>query len=149
MLDAVIDSIVQILSAGGINAVKKYPVDVLDCSKKTVCVSLRSAKITASGCGNYIGLTAENGSIKEMLGSRGQLRIGLDIYSPSPNCDLLKEQICAYMGSVSSLTVTDFEAGEVSYDGETEMYRCECTVGAKACLVRRSGGKLRLRGGLK
>ena len=92
MLDAVIDSIVQILSAGGINAVKKYPVDVLDCSKKTVCVSLRSAKITASGCGNYIGLTAENGSIKEMLGSRGQLRIGLDIYSPSPNCDLLKEQ---------------------------------------------------------
>ena len=136
MLDAVIDSIVQILSAGGINAVKKYPVDVLDCSKKTVCVSLRSAKITASGCGNYIGLTAENGSIKEMLGSRGQLRIGLDIYSPSPNCDLLKEQICAYMGSVSSLTVTDFEAGEGSYDGETEMYRCECTVGAKACLVR-------------
>lgn len=73
---------------------------------------------------------------EQMLGSRGQLRIGLDIYSPSPNCDLLKEQICAYMGSVSSLTVTDFEAGEVSYDGETEMYRCECTVGAKACLVR-------------
>ena len=57
-----------------------------------------------------------------MLGSRGELRIGLDIYSPSPNCDLLKEQICAYMGSVSSLTVTDFEAGEVSYDGETEMH---------------------------
>lgn len=99
-----------------------HPVDVLDCSRKTVCVSLRSAKITASGCGNYIGLTAENGSIKEMLGSRGELRIGLDIYSPSPNCDLLKEQICAYMGSVSSLTVTDFEAGEVSYDGETEMH---------------------------
>lgn len=136
MLDTVIDSIVQILSAAGINAVKKYPVDVIDCTKTTACVSLRSAKITASGCGNYIGLTIENGSFKEMLGSRGELRIEIDIYSPTPNCDPLKEQICTCLGSISSLTINGFEAGEVSYDGETEMYRCECTADAKACLVR-------------
>ena len=60
MLDGVINNIVASLESSGINAVKKYPAVALDRDNTVVCVSLRSAAISASGCGNYIGLCSEN-----------------------------------------------------------------------------------------
>lgn len=136
MFDGVIANIVATLSQNGVNAVRKYPSVILDRSKAVCCVSIRSAKILASGCGNYIGLCLENGQLKEMLGSRGELSIGLDIYSPSPQFEELKQQVCACIADFTSLTVCGFEAGEVCFDGESEMYHCECTANAVACLVR-------------
>lgn len=136
MLSGVIESIVSVLKQGGVNAVAKFPTAYLDRSKAICCVSMRTAKISASGCGNYIGLCMENGEIKEMLGSKAELNIGLDIYSPSPNCEKLKEQICTCIDAVPSLNFRCFEAGEVCFDEDCEMYRCECTVNAVACLVR-------------
>lgn len=139
MLDGVINNIVASLESSGINAVKKYPAVALDRDKTVVCVFLRSATISASGCGNYIGLCSENGIIKEMLGSRGKLGIGLDIYGPSPNCDLIKEQLWECLAGIGSLSIKSFDAGEICYDSQSEMYRCECTATAIACLVRQIG----------
>lgn len=139
MLDGVINSIVASLESSGINAVKKYPAVALDRDNTVVCVSLRSAAISASGCGNYIGLCSENGIIKEMLGSRGKLGIGLEIYCPSPDCELIKEQLLECLAGIGSLSIKSFDAGEICYDSQSEMYRCECTATAVACLVRQIG----------
>lgn len=136
MFNSVIENIIGLLTDNGINAVRAFPETVIDRSKTVVCVSLRSAIITASGCGNYIGISLENGTVKEMLGSRGELKIGLDIYSPSPNCEELKENIFMSLGGMSTLTVKGFETGEPSFDAQSEMYRCRCTAEASASLVR-------------
>ena len=136
MLSSVTEEITQILIGDGINAVAAFPMTAIDRSTATVCVSLRSAVISASGCGNYIGLYLESGEIKEMFGSHGQLKIGLDIYSPTPNCENLKENVFLSLGGVSSLKLKSFDAGEVSFDGQSEMYLCKCTAEGEASLVR-------------
>ena len=128
MLKSVVESITQTLINDGINAVAAFPVADFDKQKTVICVSIRSVKITSCGCGNYIGLCLENGVIKEM--------IGLDIYSPMPDCENLKENVCNSLGSMSSLKVKSFEASEVSFDGKSEMYYCKCTAEAEASLVR-------------
>lgn len=136
MLKSVVESITQTLINDGINAVAAFPVADFDKQKTVICVSIRSVKITSCGCGNYIGLCLENGVIKEMFGSHGCLKIGLDIYSPMPDCENLKENVCNSLGSMSSLKVKNFEASEVSFDGKSEMYYCKCTAEAEASLVR-------------
>lgn len=136
MFNTVIQHIVSFLAESGINAVMAFPETVINKRKAVVCVSMRSAKITACGCGNYIGIGFENGILKEMLGSHGELRIGLDIYSPKPNCESLKENVFLSLGGMDTLTIKGFEVGEVQYDAQSEMYRCECTVDATANLVR-------------
>lgn len=136
MFNTVIQHIISFLTESGINAVMAFPETVIDKSKAVVCVSMRSAKITACGCGNYIGISLENGVVKEMLGSHGELKIGLNIYSPKPNCESLKENVFLSLGDMDTLTIKGFETGEVQYDAQSEMYRCECTVEASANLVR-------------
>lgn len=136
MLKNVVEDITQILIDDGINAVAAFPAIDFDKKKTVVCVSIRSARITACGCGNYIGLCLENGVIKEMFGSHGDLKIGLDIYSAKSDCENLKESVCDSLRSMNSLTVKSFEAGEVSFDGKSEMYCCKCTAEAEASLVR-------------
>lgn len=136
MFYTVIQHIISFLTESGINAVMAFPETVIDKSKAVVCVSMRSARITACGCGNYIGIGFENGVVKEMLGSHGELRIGLSIYSPSPNCESLKENVFLSLGDMDTLTIKGYEIGEVKYDAQSEMYRCECTVEASANLVR-------------
>lgn len=136
MFNTVIQHIISFFTESGINAVMAFPETVIDKSKAVVCVSMRSAKVTACGCGNYIGISLENGVVKEMLGSHGELKIGLDIYSPKPNCESLKENVFLSLGDMDTLTIKGFETGEVQYDAQSEMYRCECTVEASANLVR-------------
>lgn len=136
MLKSVIEAITQILIDDGINATAAFPMVPIEKDKAIVCVSIRSAKITASGCGNYIGLCLENGVIKEMFGSHGRLKLGFDIYSPLPDCENLKESVYDSLGSMTTLTIKGFEAGEMGFDAKSEMYLCKCTVEAEACLVR-------------
>ena len=61
MFDTITDSIASALSGNGINAVTKFPVSKLDRTQTLVCVSIKSARITASGLGNYIGLCGIRG----------------------------------------------------------------------------------------
>ena len=60
MFNTVIQHIISFLTESGINAVMAFPETVINKSKAVVCVSMRSAKVTACGCGNYIGISLEN-----------------------------------------------------------------------------------------
>nr|DAG12559.1 MAG TPA: hypothetical protein [Caudoviricetes sp.] len=142
MFEFIPESIVGALAAANINAVTKFPASKLDRTAAVVCVSLRSARVSASGCGNYIGLCTQNGAIKEMYGSKAELVISLDIYSPAdpdstePGCAEYAGLVREAIMSIQGLSITEFEFGDVYYDTDGEMFRSNCTAKAKAFLVR-------------
>ena len=136
MLDSICDSIVDALTSAGINAVRKFPSQKLERNEQIVCVSLKSAVITASGLGNYIGFCWEDGVLKEMYGSKAELKMSLEIFSPTPDCGELRDSLSGQLGSITSMSVKSFEAGEVSFDSRSGMFRCECLAEASCCLVR-------------
>lgn len=136
MLDGIVDSIVSALTAEGINAVRKYPADKLDCDKPIVCAALKAVEITASGLGNYIGLCREDGEIKEMYGSRAELELSLEIFCPTPDCNAFAAELVKKLASIEALSVKSFNAGKVSFDARSGMFRCECIAKGSACLVR-------------
>lgn len=149
MFDAITDGIVSALSANGINAVAKFPPTKLDRTQTLVCVSIKSARITASGLGNYIGLCTQNGAVKEMYGSRAELVIAADVYSPfdknssEPGCTEYAALVEDKIRSVQGLSVTEFVLGDIRYDTAAEMFHSACTVKAGAYLVREMrGGEL-------
>lgn len=136
MLNVVVNTIVQHLELNDIYAVNKYAPGEILRDKATVCVSLKSAKITASGCGNYIGFSAESTEFKEMFGSKGELCIKFEIYGPLYVFDQLKADLCDCLAGMSLVNIRSFEAGEVSFDSKSELFRCECSANATVCLVR-------------
>ena len=136
MFDGIIDSIISALTAEGINAVRKFPADKLDGDNPIVCAALKTIEITASGLGNYIGLCRENGEIKEMYGSRAELALSLEIFSPTPDCNAFIAELIRQLGSVASLSIKSFDSSEVSFDSRSGMFHCECIVKGGACLVR-------------
>ena len=149
MFDTITDSIASALSGNGINAVTKFPVSKLNRAETLVCVSIKSARITASGLGNYIGLCTQNGTVKEMYGSMAELQIAADIYSPfdedssEPGCAKYAALVEDKIRSVQGLSVTEFNFGDIRYDTAAEMFHSACTVKAGAYLVRELlGGEL-------
>ena len=77
-----------------------------------------------------------------MYGSKAELVISLDIYSPAdpdsdePRCAEYAGLVREEMRSIQGLSVTEFEFGEVHYDSDSEMFRSSCTAKARAFLVR-------------
>ena len=136
MFDSIIDSIVEALTAQGLYAVRRFPADKLDSEAPLVCIGIKAAQLTASGLGNYIGLCRENGEIMEMYGSRAELTLSLEIFSPTPDCNAFIAKLIKQLGSVEALSVKSFDAGEVSFDSRSGMFRCECIAKGGACLVR-------------
>lgn len=136
MFDSIIDSMAAALTAQGINAVRRFPADKLDSDAPVVCLGIKAAQLTASGLGNYIGLCRENGEIKEMYGSRAELMLSLEIFSPIPDCNAFLTELYKQLGGIESLSVKSFETGEVSFDSRSGMFRCECLAKGGACLVR-------------
>ncbi len=136
MLEAIVDSVISALTAREINAVKKYPADKLEREVPLVCVSLKSVEITASGLGNYIGLCREDGEIVEMYGSRAELALSLEIYSPTPEVNAFRAELIKQLESIEALSIKSFAAGEVCFDAKSGMFRCECIAKGCACLVR-------------
>lgn len=149
MFKSVTDSIVQTLAGEGINAVAEFPPSRLDEGAAAVCVSLKSARISASGFGNYIGLGSSDGDVRELYGSKAELIIALDIYSPAAaaaaeaGCAEQAGLVSEKIRGVPGLSITEFELGAVDYDPDSEMLRSRCTAKARALLVRElSGGEL-------
>lgn len=143
MLKEIADGVVDLLREAGINAVYDFTGRTIDDSKSTVCISVKSARISASGLGSYIGVCTENGQIKEMYGERAELTLSVGIYCPlreEEDCTALAEQVRCALWQTDALSVTEFEMGSVGYDKDTLMLRRSCTVKAHACLVREKRG---------
>lgn len=142
MFDSVLTAVVSALNNEGIPAVRKFPGCVLDRSSAAVAVSLKSGSVTASGCGNYLGICDYGGSLQELYGRRAELKIGLEIYTPAadshaePECTSLLGDICACVGNIEGVKLRGFENSEPRYDPETEMFCCESVLSLRVYLVK-------------
>lgn len=136
MLDAIVNALVTAICAENINATAKYPATPLDPEESCVCVSLKSVKLTASGCGDYIGIGTADGSVTDMYGSRAEFCAALDIYSPTPDVGEIKNSIYLALYGVSSMDLKSFESTDTVFDTKSGMFLCRCEAKAAACLVR-------------
>ena len=108
-----------------------------------MCVGLKSAKLSSSGLGNYIGICTEAGQVREMYGEKAELSLALDVYSPAAEeekclsfADLVR---CALYGA-DGVSVTEFSFGEIKYDTESRMLLLRCPAKAFVYLVREKLG---------
>lgn len=143
MLETIAAGIAEALSGAGIKAVTAFTADELDTSAPFVCVGLKSAKLSSSGLGNYIGICTEAGQVREMYGEKAELSLALDVYSPAAaeeKClsfaDLVR---CALYGA-DGVSVTEFSFGEIKYDTESRMLLLRCPAKAFVYLVREKLG---------
>ena len=136
MLDAIVNALITGLCAEGINAAAKYPAAPLEPGESLVCVSLKSAKLTASGCGDYIGIGTVDGLVKDMYGSRAEFCAALDIYSPTPDVGQIKNDTYLSLCDISSVKLTSFTSDDCVFDAKSGMFLCHCEAKATACLVR-------------
>lgn len=144
MFDSVLDAVVSALNAENIAAVRKYPGCILDRDTAAVAVSLKSGSLTASGCGNYLGTMDSGGTVKELYGSRAELKIGIEIYTPAAadhaegECISILDDVCACVGGIQGVRLKSFESGEPEYDAETEMFRCRSVLTVSAFMVHQT-----------
>lgn len=73
MLENIAIEIAEELNNAGINAVTAFNASELDDAAAFVCVGLKSARISSSGLGNYIGVCTKDGQLKEMYGEKAEL----------------------------------------------------------------------------
>ena len=73
MLENIAIEIAEELNNAGINAVTAFNASELEDVSAFVCVGLKSARISSSGLGNYIGVCTEDGQLKEMYGEKASL----------------------------------------------------------------------------
>ena len=83
MLENIAIEIAEELNNAGINAVTAFNASELEDVSAFVCVGLKSARISSSGLGNYIGVCTEDGQLKEMYGEKAELVLSFDVYSPA------------------------------------------------------------------
>jgi len=141
MFDTVLTSVITALVGEDIPAVRAFPAEGIDRDSTAVAVFIKGGSITASGYGDYLGIAEENGVTKEYYGSHGEIKIGLSIYAPADSEEDITEllgDICACIGSVSGVKLKSFEQGEVKFDTETEMLKCESILTVSAYLIRDS-----------
>ena len=135
MLDEVLDAVCAELTRRGVNTVREYPDTELCDSESKVCVSLKSARITSAGCGGYIGKITDDDMVLEAYGSKAELDISLDIYSPQADMEAFRGTVYNAFVGVPSLSIRGFEAGDSVYDKASGMFCSKNTAHCLACLV--------------
>ena len=139
MLSSFEDSMLALLQSSGIPAVHSYPAQRLDSRAPVVCLGVKSARITASGLGNYIGIAEENGEIKEMYGSMADMELALRAYSPPvPDrvsaLSMLEDVFAALYENGTS--IRESTVSEEHWDSDSGMFRCDCQLKIRLLLVR-------------
>lgn len=143
MLETIAAGIAEALNSADIKAVTAFNANELDAAVPFVCVGLRSAKLTSSGLGNYIGICTEDGQVREMYGEKAELSLALDVYSPvaeAEKCPEFADLVrCALYGA-DGVSVAEFSFGEIKYDADSRMLRSSCAARVCAYLVREELG---------
>ena len=142
MFDNVITSVVNWLLDANINAVKKYPETKLDRKKSTVSVSIKSALMTSSGAGNYLGIYDYGGTLCEVYGSRAEICFALDIYTPD-NCtaEVFDDIANAVRSLPDGLKLKSLECVDTEFDANSGMFCLKCKLDCTAIMVRTENGE--------
>ena len=139
MLETISAGIAEALNGADIKAVTVFDADELNAAAPFVCVGLKSAKLTSSGLGNYIGICTEDGQLKEMYGEKAELSLVLDFYSkPSEpeKCSYFADLVRCALYGIDGVSVAEFSFGEIKYDADSRMLRSRCSASVCVYLVR-------------
>ena len=138
MLDTIIGALADVLTEGGVNAVREYPgTRPVRRDEPVVCVGVKSGRLTGSGMGEYIGTDKTDGM--EIYALRLELVISMDIFAPvdfSGGCISVLEKISSLLPVFpAGIKPAAIVSGEVSPDFDTEMLRCNTELHCTASLT--------------
>lgn len=137
MFDSIIDSIVTWLTNENINAVRRFPETKIERAESVVAVSIKSAVMTASGAGNYLGIYEQGGVLCEVYGTRADMTFALDIYTPSNSGTELFDAIADAIYSLpDGLKLKSFECEDALFDEESGMFCMKSRLNCTAIMVR-------------
>lgn len=137
MFDNVISSVISWLTSANINAVKKFPETKIDRDSAVTAVSIKSAVMTSSGAGNYLGIYEYGGTLKEVYGNRAEICFALDIYTPDSGCTEVFDEIVAEVHNLpDGLKLRSLECASPEFDAKSGMFCLKCTMKCTAILVR-------------
>ncbi|NCB73454.1 MAG: hypothetical protein EOM51_01735 [Clostridia bacterium] len=150
MLNDILDAVVNVLKAEGINAFREFPEQRADLKTGvSVSVGIESCKYLSSGMGEYLGTRAGSGGSAdtELFGRRLELGLRFEIYSPfgtqigASGCVECADALRGCIDKLpSGLRVIELKFGEVSADEKLSAYRCVCSSSALAFMVGESDG---------
>lgn len=150
MLNNVLDAVVNVLKAEGINAFREFPEQRADLKTGvSVSVGVESCRYLSSGMGEYLGTREGSGGSAdtELFGRRLELGLRFEIYSPfgtqfgASGCVECADALRSCIDKLpSGLRIIDLTIGEVSADEKLSAYRCVCSYSTLAFMVGESDG---------
>jgi len=142
MIDTVLQGMVSLLQAAGIDAMLQYPTAALDRKRgPVVCAAVKEGTRTGSGLGDYLGMRETDGAELEVYGCRVELTVSLDIFVPWGEDSVSAAMQCfaavseALYAAPSGLKPQKIHCGAPKPDRETEMLKCPVEVDCTAVLI--------------
>ncbi len=142
MTDTILDTIVSLLNAKGLDAQRSFGNFALPSTKPRVCVSLKRSALLSSGAGDYLGETFDNGLARELYGYRCEAVISLDIYAPytqdgAAECSAVAASIVHIMADApASFKHRSTLCDAVSYDRDLRLYHLHTELDCLFFLLR-------------
>ena len=139
MIDKALDAVIEAIRGRDLDAVREFSPEILgEINKPLVCVGVKSCGVRSSGLGDYLGTGLVDGREQELYGYRLELTLGLDIFSGSAGelqaaCQKLNDRITGLPKGFKRKVLT---MGKISWDGETELFTCPCSLSCQAFLTR-------------
>ncbi|NCC68663.1 MAG: hypothetical protein EOM14_10825 [Clostridia bacterium] len=148
MLDAVIDALTEVLTEGGISAVRRFPAAAAELSAGVVCVSIDGGRSISPGFGDYIGVRVnDDGGETELFGRRLEFDARFEIIWPfaadlgAKSCAECADEVMQLLGTLpGGMRATEISRGEVTEDETLAAFRCICTLRCTAYFVAERGG---------
>ena len=142
MIETVLNGIVSLLQAAGIDAMLQYPITPLDKKRgPVVCVAVKSGTQSGSGLGDYLGIRNDNGALRDLYGYRLHLTVSLDIFVPWSTESISDAMACfsavshALYALPSGLKPQKIYCGTAKPDKETEMLKYPAEMECIAVLI--------------
>ena len=137
MFDSIIDSVVSWLQNESINAVRRFPETKIDRAESVIAVSIKSAVMTASGAGNYLGIYEQGGALCEVYGTRADMTFALDIYTPdNSGAEVFDSVADAVYALPDGLKLKSLECSDAEFDKESGMFCMKSRLNCTAIMVR-------------
>ena len=129
MLEKLVGSVVEILSAAGLNAGAAFPKQAAARGSAFIAVGIRRASGRGAGFARYLGVERdpERGET-EIYGMRCEVELALDIYAPMSEangaaaCSALFDRAAAALDGAAGLSVRELRCGEAAPDRTAGMF---------------------------
>ncbi len=142
MFKTLLGYVLELIESTGVSAISSFPERKLDRASETVSVALGGMTLYPTAVGACFGTEVVSGEEYELYGCRAEAEISMSIYVPfslgSMRCLEIAEKLRAvFEGNEPTLKLDGFNCGEVTFDRDSGMLCCLCTVKVEAYPMKR------------